>query len=375
MNMPVAVGCIGDRGVGERGRHVAICPGGILLLGALAVGVSALHAQVRVEGRLVDAGDDSPVVGAMVALLDDTGELTRTLSNDVGDFLLRAPAAGPFSLLVERIGYRSQVVSVPDPGRPVLVRLPVQPVALPGIDVQVEPVCALAANTSVEILAVWDEIRKALSAAALTAEPPLVFQVRTFERELERDLDPRSLRADTLLVPEGLGFEFADAEQLEANGWTEPAEDGGTRYFAPSPDLLLSSWFTRAHCFELTATETDRLALRFRSGEAAHGVRIEGSFVLDAAAARLSHIAFRFTGDRLLNAEHQGGEIHLGGLPDGRWYVSRWTMRTPEYRRGPLRRTQMGRRLLYQPTTTLSGYFERGGEVLQVVTLTPGRPR
>ena len=66
-----------------------------------------LHAQI-VRGQVVDSVTQVPLAQATIALIDrDGAEQARTVTDDEGRFLLRAPAAGEFHLRVELEGYRS----------------------------------------------------------------------------------------------------------------------------------------------------------------------------------------------------------------------------------------------------------------------------
>ena len=72
----------------------------------LAVPASA-HAQI-VRGLVVDSVVGMTLVSSTVVLLDASGaEIARTLTDDQGLFLLRAPGAGRYRLRAEKEGYRS----------------------------------------------------------------------------------------------------------------------------------------------------------------------------------------------------------------------------------------------------------------------------
>src|SRR5438034_6614100 len=65
-----------------------------------------VHAQI-VRGQVVDSVTGVPVGGGSAILLAaDTTEVTRTVTDPQGLFLLRAPAAGEYRLRVDAAGYR-----------------------------------------------------------------------------------------------------------------------------------------------------------------------------------------------------------------------------------------------------------------------------
>ena len=70
-------------------------------------GLSAAAAGAQtVQGRVLDESTRAPVSGASVSLRDDGGaEAAGSVSNDLGLFELRAPAAGVYSIRVGHLGY------------------------------------------------------------------------------------------------------------------------------------------------------------------------------------------------------------------------------------------------------------------------------
>ena len=78
----------------------------VVLLLVLFGAIAPLRAQI-VRGQVVDSVTQVPLAQAVVTLADrDGAELARTVTDDEGRFLLRAPAAGEFHLRVEAEGYR-----------------------------------------------------------------------------------------------------------------------------------------------------------------------------------------------------------------------------------------------------------------------------
>jgi hypothetical protein len=165
------------------------------------------------------------------------------------------------------------------------------------------------------------------------------------------------------------GFEFVPSGQLEVSGWARSENSIVDRFYGPSPEVLLSPWFGRTHCFSLALSNraADRVGLGFESIADSLDVGMSGVFWLDSSSWRLLEIEFRFTGLRELEqAKHQGGVIVLDSDDNGGWYVTEWHMRRPILRRGRLAWTSgvRGRTATRQYTTV--GYVERAGRVLAV---------
>ena len=78
------------------------------LLSLLCLGIlmsPALEAQI-VRGRVVERASGAPIVGVLVSLVPDgnAAATTSVLSNERGEYAVRAGAAGRYRLDVKRIG-------------------------------------------------------------------------------------------------------------------------------------------------------------------------------------------------------------------------------------------------------------------------------
>ena len=108
------------------------------------VPIGALNAQA-VRGRLVEAGTDVAVVGALVLLQDSAGKrVAQAVSGSEGRFSLRAPAPGAYLLRILRIGYLPVDSTVSLSEGETLTRtmaLAGAPVALPEITVAGTATC------------------------------------------------------------------------------------------------------------------------------------------------------------------------------------------------------------------------------------------
>lgn len=88
----------------------------ILLAGGMAVGA---FAQTRVNGKVVDALNNEPVIGASIYIVN---EKIGTLTDQDGNFVLEVKEL-PSTLQVNFIGYREQQIDVYDNSEPVVVAL------------------------------------------------------------------------------------------------------------------------------------------------------------------------------------------------------------------------------------------------------------
>ncbi|MEO5579181.1 MAG: carboxypeptidase-like regulatory domain-containing protein, partial [Gemmatimonadaceae bacterium] len=129
----------------------------------------AVPGEVRV--RLVTAGG-SPVVGALVGLLDASGGLAAEgISSESGGRTLRAPA-GSYRIRVRRIGFRpfiSAPTSIPHPNELVL-RIESEAIALKSVVVMAESRCQRIDRDLEAVGVVWEEIAKALNSSQLTSD-------------------------------------------------------------------------------------------------------------------------------------------------------------------------------------------------------------
>jgi hypothetical protein len=107
----------------------------------MLLGAAALPAQT-VRGRVLETGQEVPIAGAEVALVNATGAAhAAAVSDDAGRFEVDAPEPGVYSLRVGRLGYQGYTTEPLDMGRDetVVVELRLGTQAVP-----VEPVVVTA---------------------------------------------------------------------------------------------------------------------------------------------------------------------------------------------------------------------------------------
>ncbi|HEX6039643.1 carboxypeptidase-like regulatory domain-containing protein, partial [Longimicrobium sp.] len=77
-----------------------------LLLLAATCGVPALAGAQTVHGRVLEAGTNDPVGGAIVSVLTEAGaRAAATLSDTSGTYRVSVAGPGAYTLRVERVGY------------------------------------------------------------------------------------------------------------------------------------------------------------------------------------------------------------------------------------------------------------------------------
>src|SRR2546425_1592286 len=338
-----------------------------LVITALMV-PNALAAQ-SVRGQLPDSVTRAPLPGAFLTLVDEHGvERARTIPNGAGEFLLTAPAPGPYRLRSKRIGFRPYVSppltltaggtnfynAVIDP----------IPVALSQVVVQGERQCDIEGGASVT--AVWEEVHEALAAVSWTSrDPGYWYAIARFERETTPGGRPRG--PDSTWRDDGyrrVPIKSVPPDQLERDGFVVVDSSGWT-YHGPDADEFISDAFLRTHCFETKPGrgETEGLiGLAFSPARGRTLPDITGTLWIDRQTAMLHHLDFTYA--RLPEgfvAPRAGGRIDFLRVPSGAWIVRDWVIRMPhaEMKQRPM---AMGTQL------EVVGYKEVGGNAVEIKT-------
>ena len=318
------------------GARAAAC----LFLLAL-VPFSTLRSQT-VRGELVEETLQAPIEGAFVVLVDETGEQAAAmLTNAAGRFVLTAPAPGSYRLRAERIGYESFASSVIElaAGQTLDYRLtmPVRPIQLADLSVEGERQCELRQAEGERVAAVWDEARKALTAAVWT-EKELNFRFTT--QLWDRLLDPRNLqileeRSDVLTGLAANPFRALSAEELADVGYARRVEGArATEYYAPDAQTLLSDVFLDDHCFRIVegrGTKTGLIGLEFEPATESEKTDVTGVLWLSARSAHLRFVEYRYENlpAGIRGSDKLGGRLEFRLLPGGAWVVDDWYIRMP----------------------------------------------
>jgi hypothetical protein len=329
----------------------------------------ALGAQ-EFRGRVLEEGSGAPASGAFLTLLDSAGgRADATLSGETGTFVLTAPAAGAYTVRIERIGYRTWTSPVVEltMGTSVsrIFRVPIQAVTLSNLSVRVGEECRGSPGSSERLLTLWTEARKALRVTAWSEGGRLELNVRRFERDLDPKTGKVVAQSETSTIKRShSAFTTLPPDTLSADGYVR-----GDTLLAPDADVLLSPSFAADHCFGVERSrESDGLVgLAFRPVPDRRVPDVSGVLWLDSRTAALRAADFRYTGLVLpFGADSARGHLTFERLPDGAWLVSRWSVRAP-VNEGAARRPRVtrGRRMSrVRWRWNLAAYHEEGGEVV-----------
>lgn len=363
-------GCMG----GARSLAVA-CLGAAL--GLTLVPVAALAQSV--QGTIKDKTSGLPVPGMVIFLLDSAGgAVASTMSDEGGAFVLRAPSAGTYRLRAEAVGVFSQTT-------PALRLAAGEPTAysflfgartrdLPPVQIVEKQRCVAATEAGIAVAALWDEVRKALTAAELTtAASRYRFNLRQYEREL--DLKTLSVRRSRSWERAGLNenpYGSLPADSLAAHGYVQ-VTPGGTWYYAPDARTLLSDAFMRTHCLKPAEPDSERrglVGLAFEPVARHERPDVRGVLWLDARSSELQYLEFGYTGlPKNLSEHYFGGRVEFDRLPSGAWVVERWYIRMPKlarelrYNTSPVLEMGVLPRMTPVSEEVVTAIIERGGEV------------
>lgn len=322
-----------------------------------------------VFGRLVNQDEGTPLNGAVVHLMVAPGNrVFSTFTDANGGFVLAAPAEGRYWLRAELIGYQASE-SPPfhlAAGDTLAYRLamPVQAVDLGAIVATAERRCVVRPSEGQVIANVWEEVRKALAAAELTAEGGVYrFDVARYSRRLGPDLEvrneDRSGRSAYLEQP----FVSLPATELFAGGFVQERE-GGKYYYAPDAATLLSDDFLDTHCFTPATSAGDSLiGIDFRPVRDREVPDIRGTFWVDRETSELRLLDYEYTGENLGISAAGSGRVEYRRMPAGTWVIRRWWIRMPVVGEG------VGVHWM-DVRKDIAGFQEDGGEVIRVRDMT-----
>ncbi len=302
-----------------------------------AIALSALPAAVTaqsIRGIVVD-GAQTPVPGVVVQLIDSASHVAaRALTNAQGEFRVVAGTAGNYRVHTLRIGFRpteSPPIAL-QPGPDVTRRIVLTglPIGLDTMRVAERNACR-ALSDSGAAFAVWEQVRGAVTAAALTAAAHSVFTaVISYDRTLEPDA--RRVRTQTSTVHSGYVREpwaSASPEALHTKGYVVTDRDNSTTYYAPGLEVLLAPAFVEDHCFLLTV-DRGRLGLTFEpTPDRRKTPEIRGTLWLDAKTAELRSMEFRYSNVMPEQEDNARGDAGFIRMANGSWVISHWSIRMP----------------------------------------------
>ncbi|MFH1762681.1 MAG: carboxypeptidase regulatory-like domain-containing protein [Gemmatimonadota bacterium] len=331
-------------------------------------------AAQSVLGQLLDASTGAPVEGALVLLMDEAGEEAGGyLTNQAGRFVIQAPGPGTFTLRAERIGYET-ITSAPFPleqAQQFGIRLETAQAAivLEEIRVEGEQQCVVRPGEGLQLAAVWEEARKALTVQNWTErEGSYRFQVTRYEREL--DVHGRTVRSETRQVISGVTgapIRSLPADDLMTGGFVRPSGNGAYDYFGPDASVLLSDQFLDTHCLRLSL-DSDRpyeVGLAFEPVRLGRIPDISGTLWLEAETARLRVLEYMYTWAPWEEARGVAkGRVEFENLPSGAWVIRKWWIQMP------LVGTDMSMALMQKTAgIRLVGIKEVGGGITRFTSL------
>lgn len=307
-----------------------------LLLMALPAVAQAQTVLVRV----LEAEGSRPVFGALAYLVDGGGATVRNaLTDERGRALFVGIASGSYRVRVEMIGMATAETDLFDIASGVTLseelRLSSSAIQLDGLEVELEAGrCRVRPGGEGLVVAeVWDEARKALSAASFTDQRGSYrYETVKYDRRLDRGgvilSEDRSRREGYMTTP----FESLPAEELALNGFVQ-ADGREFLYYAPDATVLLSDAFLDRHCFKMADSRNEQglIGLGFEpTGDRKNVPDIQGTMWLDPETAELQWLDFRYTYlDEAMTSPEVGGRVNFQRMPDGTWIVPEWWIRMP----------------------------------------------
>lgn len=338
---------------------------------AVLVGAPRWGAAQVIRGTVVDSATGTPVGAGFIVLVDTLGnELVRALTARDGTFEIRSPRTGFVRLRSERIGYRPwespRLELHLRQSFEYTARVTALPVQLATIETRSETSCRMRDDESRAVALLWEEARKALTAASWNARQGLYRQTLL---SYERDLDERRRRVNQERTVFNTGmyeipYRSRDPQLLADQGYVT-TEGGANWYYAPDANVLLDEAFHGTHCFKVVEGEDEfdgLIGLGFEPVRRVSRPDVRGTLWIDLESAELKVIEYSYTGlpDDIADSRI-GGTIEFLAMPSGAWIVHKWQIRTPFLRN---ENTLGGGR-----RQVIDGFRDTGGEVLVVTTV------
>jgi|SRR5690349_7214259 len=335
----------------------------LILSTAIALAATRVGAQdLKIE--VVEAATGKPVIGANVSLFDSAGTipLLGGFSDQNGRIDLRAPMRGPYRVRADKIGYDSWLsVQLAIGDRTVYVRAGM----IPGrntspLIARNESACQQMVGPGSAIGDLWVEIKKALTASAMTESQGLVpLDVDLYERILDKDgavISERAEQRNRIARRPVLGISWDQIDTTRRN------DASGTDVFrAPDAATITSDQFVKAHCFAAIrgyGAETGLTGLEFKPARVGGPPELTGVLWLDPKTNSLRALNFDYVNLPIpLRIARTSGRLEFDQLPNGQWIVPRWYIRMPRLAHV----TSRDPRSPAVGADTLIGYQEVGG--------------
>jgi hypothetical protein len=317
------------------------------------IGTSASAQDLHVE--VVEAGNGKPVIGANVSLFDSAGTipLFSGFSDQNGRIDLRAPGRGQYRVKADKVGFDSWLsVQLAVLDRTVYVRAGMAPTRNPAtLIARNETACQQMVGPGTAVGDLWTEIKKALTASALTESQGLVpLDVDLYERTLDANgavISERAEQRNRISRRPVLGISWDQIDTTKRN------DAAGTDVFrAPDAATIVSDEFVRSHCFAAIrgyGAETGLTGLEFKPARVGGLPELTGVLWLEPRTNTLRALNFDYVNLPIpLRVARTSGRLEFDQLPSGQWIVPRWYIRMP----------RLGR---VSSRDSLIGYQEVGG--------------
>lgn len=313
-----------------------------LAIASLSIGASARAQTIR--GRVVSRSGESGVPGSIVLLLDSaqTTTVARTLTNERGEYFLRAPLLGRYTLRAMRIGFRPTTTApfALAGDTSIVLRITDIPVMLQAVATREKQQCRIRPDSGLLTFQLWEQARTALLATAITQDDA------AYRLSAEQHSRLYAVRNETLR-----DVRFADSTRGGAVTWrSRPPEalraDGyvtrdstGIDFVAPDIDVLLSPYFADTHCLRVNdraPNGSGLIGLDFDPVGRQKHVEIRGTLWLDRQSRELRSLAFRYDNFAFRGVDSlAGGEARFARLATGAWVMTDWVTRMPIPARTP----------------------------------------
>jgi hypothetical protein len=312
----------------------------IVLTGRTAGGQNVRVAQqdvripqdVRIE--VVEASNGKPIVGANVSVFDSAGVLLGGgFSDQVGHIDLPTPLRNPFRVQADKVSYDTWLSVVLRPsGKPIRLRVGMTPTRLAGLVTRTETACQQLSGPGTPAGALWFELRKALTANAMTEAKGLVpLDVDLYERALDRSLgivaERKEARTNIPRRPAtGISWDQLDSARRGNSA-------NGEVYRAPDAAALLSDQFVKSHCFAAIrgyGPENGLTGLEFKPSKVGSQPELTGVIWLEPRANALKYLNFDYVNLPIpLRIARTTGRVDFQQVEGGQWIVQRWYIRMP----------------------------------------------
>ncbi|HEX6627710.1 MAG TPA: hypothetical protein VF105_07140 [Gemmatimonadaceae bacterium] len=308
-----------------------------LILSAAVLSIAATRATAQdLQIEVFEAATGKPIIGANVSLFDSAGTIPVLggFSDLNGRIDLRAPIRGPYRVRADKIGYDSWLsVQLAIGDRTVHVRAGMIPARNPATVIALnESACQQMVGPGTAIGDMWTEIKKALTASALTESQGLVpLDVDLYERSLDRNgaiVSERTEQRNRLARRPVLGISWDQIDTTRRND-----ASGIDVFRAPDPASIVADQFVKSHCFAAIrgyGTETGLTGLEFKPSRVGGVPELTGVLWLDPKTNALRVLNFDYVNLPIpLRVARTSGRLEFDQLPSGQWIVPRWYIRMP----------------------------------------------